>query len=174
MAENQRWPSGGADRSIWRPWLFAGASVVALVALAAAVSASQRRGWRRPSARRGQKSGTVRGALNTAQADTDPASTAERNSCAESASSIATQVSRIREATVFLKTTVAGNTLTSGAGFVIEVKGDSVLLATSRNIAVLDHSKSPQHRLPEASQPEIVAVFRSGQGVPIEQTLPRE
>ena len=43
---------------------------------------------------------------------------------------------RIKEATVYLKNKVAGKTLAAGAGFVIEVMGDSVLLgdepATSR------------------------------------------
>ncbi len=79
---------------------------------------------------------------------------------------------RLKEATVYIKTNVAGKTLSSGTGFVIEVKGDAVVVATNRHVAVFDHSEVPARLLPKGAAPELQVVFRSGQGPQNEQALP--
>ena len=83
-------------------------------------------------------------------------------------------VGSLKDATVYLKVNVAGKTLVTGTGFVIERSGDTVLLATSREVAIPDRSRIPSRYLPPGSKMEIQAVFRSGQGAQREQTLPAE
>jgi S1-C subfamily serine protease/regulation of enolase protein 1 (concanavalin A-like superfamily) len=83
-------------------------------------------------------------------------------------------VRRLKEATVYLKNKVAGKALASGTGFVIEVRGDTVVLATNRHVAVLDLSELPPSLVPKGSTLEIEAVFRSGQGPQKEQALPAQ
>ncbi len=56
----------------------------------------------------------------------------------------------------------------------IEVMGDSVLLATTRHIAVIDVNKLPPRLVPKGSRVELEAVFRSGHGPREEQALPAE
>jgi serine/threonine protein kinase len=81
-------------------------------------------------------------------------------------------VRRLKDATVYIKNNIAGKTLASGTGFVIEVQGDTVILATNLHVAVLDISEIPPRFVPKGSTPEIEAVFRSGQGPQNEQALP--
>ncbi len=85
---------------------------------------------------------------------------------------VANQVGRIKSATVYLKNRVGGKTVASGTGFVIDVTGDSVLLATSRQFATVDPSRMPNGAVPGASEPEFEAVFSSGQGPKHEQSAP--
>ena len=73
-------------------------------------------------------------------------------------------VRRLKEATVYIKNKIAGKTLASGTGFVIEVRGDAVLLATNRHVAVVDVSEVPPSLVPKGARVELEAVFRSGQG----------
>jgi S1-C subfamily serine protease len=81
---------------------------------------------------------------------------------------------RLKEATVYIKNTVAGRTLSSGTGFVIEVQGDAVIVATNRHVAVVDLSEVPERFLPKGSATELEVVFRSGQGPQNEQALPAQ
>jgi regulation of enolase protein 1 (concanavalin A-like superfamily) len=81
-------------------------------------------------------------------------------------------VRRLKDATVYIKNKVAGKTLASGTGFVIEVQRDTVFVATNRHVAVLDTSEIPSRLVPQGSKIELEAVFRSGQGPQQEQSLP--
>ena len=81
---------------------------------------------------------------------------------------------RLKEATVYIKNKVAGRTLSSGTGFVIEVQGDAVTVATNRHVAVFDLSGVPERLVPKGSAPELQVVFRSGQGLQNEQALPAQ
>jgi S1-C subfamily serine protease/regulation of enolase protein 1 (concanavalin A-like superfamily) len=83
-------------------------------------------------------------------------------------------VRRLKEATVYIKNKIAGKTLGSGTGFVIEVQGDTVILATNRHVAVMDLSELPPRLVPKGSKPEIEVVFRSGQGPQKEQAVTAE
>jgi S1-C subfamily serine protease len=83
-------------------------------------------------------------------------------------------VRRLKESTVYLKNVVGGKTLASGTGFVIEVRGDTVMLATNRHVAVPDLSEVPARLIPKGSIVGIEAVFRSGQGPQSEQALPAQ
>jgi S1-C subfamily serine protease len=69
----------------------------------------------------------------------------------------------IKEATVYLKNKIGDKAISSGTGFVIEVRGSTVLLATNRHVAVPDLSIVPERIAPRGSVPTIEAVFRSGQ-----------
>jgi len=80
-------------------------------------------------------------------------------------------VRRLKEATVYIKNNIAGKTLGSGTGFVIEVQGDTVILATNRHVAVMDLSEVPPRFVPKGSKPELEVVFRSGQGPQKEQAV---
>jgi S1-C subfamily serine protease len=80
-------------------------------------------------------------------------------------------VRRLKDATVYIKNKLGGRTISSGSGFVIEVNGDGVMVATNRHVAVPDLSELPPGLVPQGSLPEIEAVFRSGQGKE-EQVLP--
>ena len=157
----------------YRPWLLAAAAFAALLVSATGVS-----GWQAFRATRAEQSAQAErnralDAERLAKEQTDRALKAEQVARAE-LERVATQVSRIKEATVYIKNKVAGKTLSKGTGFVIEVMGDSVLLATSRRVAVLDLSEMPRHLVPEGSKPEIEAVFLSGQGRANEQALPAQ
>jgi S1-C subfamily serine protease/regulation of enolase protein 1 (concanavalin A-like superfamily) len=101
---------------------------------------------------------------------TEPASTSASSSSTDSAD----VPRRLKEATVYIKNKVAGKTLGTGTGFVIEVMGDTVILATNRHVAVLDLSEIPERFVPKGSVAEIEAVFRSGQGPQNEQALPAQ
>jgi len=70
---------------------------------------------------------------------------------------------RVKEATIYLKNKIGDRTISSGTGFVIEVRGDTVTLATNRHVAVPDISDLPERIAPRGSVPTIEAVFRSGQ-----------
>jgi S1-C subfamily serine protease len=83
-------------------------------------------------------------------------------------------VRRLKEATVYLKHKFGTLTLGSGTGFVIEVRGDTVVLATNRHVAVFDRDEIPESVLPKGSKVEFEAVFGSGQGPQREQCLPAQ
>ena len=82
-------------------------------------------------------------------------------------------VRRLKDATVFIKNKLGGRTVSTGSGFVIELEGDRVLIATNRHVAVPDLSGLPPGVVPMGTQPTIEAVFRSGQGKE-EQDLPAQ
>jgi S1-C subfamily serine protease len=105
------------------------------------------------------------------------ASSAESVSAGSSATAVPDSdqiMSRLKDATVYLKHKVNGRTLSSGTGFVIEVRGDTVILATNRHVAVFDESEVPPSLMPKGSKLEFEAVFRSGQGPQKEQALPAQ
>jgi S1-C subfamily serine protease len=83
-------------------------------------------------------------------------------------------MAKLKDATVYLKHRVAGKTLATGTGFVIEVRGDTVILATNRHVAVFDASEVPPSLMPKGSTVEFEAVFRSGEGPQKEQIVPAE
>jgi S1-C subfamily serine protease len=82
-------------------------------------------------------------------------------------------VNHVKDATVYLKNKIGERTISSGTGFVIEVHGTDVLLATNRHVAVPDISGLPERIAPRGSVPAIEAVFRSGQRNK-EQSLPAQ
>jgi Trypsin-like peptidase domain len=83
-------------------------------------------------------------------------------------------VRRLTDATVYIKQTLAGKPVGSGSGFVIDVHGDTVFIATNSRIAGVDLSADPGGLLPPESKPELEAVFRSGQGPQHEQSVPAQ
>ena len=83
-------------------------------------------------------------------------------------------IRKLKDATVYLKNKINGKTVSSGTGFVIEVQGDTVLLATNRHVAVLDLSEIPSSIAPPGTKPTLEAIFRSGQGTKVEQVLTAE
>jgi len=78
----------------------------------------------------------------------------------------------LKDATVLLRMKVGGKTISSGTGFVIEVQKDTVWLATNRQVAILDRSDPSSNLVPSGAKPELEAIFRSGQGSKLEQSLP--
>jgi S1-C subfamily serine protease len=81
-------------------------------------------------------------------------------------------IRRLKEATVFLKAKVRGRYFATGSGFVIGVRGNEVLLATNRHVAVPNLSAVPASIAPPGSRAETDAVFYSGEGPQLEQVLP--
>ena len=106
-----------------------------------------------------------------ANEQTDRALKAEQIARAE-LERVANQVRRIKEATVYLKNSVAGKTFASGTGFVVDVTGDSVLAGDESALRGTRPRRNAQTPVPESSTPEMEAVFLSGQGPPHEQVLP--
>jgi hypothetical protein len=78
----------------------------------------------------------------------------------------------LKDATVLLRMKAGGKTISSGTGFVIEVQKDTVWLATNRQVAILDRSDPSSDLVPPGAKPELEAIFRSGQGSKLEQSLP--
>ena len=117
------------------------------------------------------------GKLVTASAKDGPVSgeePAKAKSPADQASGTAADpLKSVEDATVFLNVQVGG-TGGSGTGFVIHTEGRTVLIATN------DHVANPHlqgHSLDDGfaqsqPQPTITAVFRSGAGPGVEQSLP--
>ena len=56
----------------------------------------------------------------------------------------------------------------------IEVRGDTVIVATNRHVAVLDISEIPASLMPKGAKLELEAVFYSGQGPQKEQARPAD
>ncbi len=80
---------------------------------------------------------------------------------------------RLKDATVLVNIKIGKTTLGNGSGFVVEVDGDRVLVATNRHVAVVDMSELPPRFQAQGINPSLEVVFRSGQG-PEEQVLPAE
>ncbi len=72
----------------------------------------------------------------------------------------------IEDATAYLKLSSGSKIVGSGTGFVIRADREAVLLATNRHVA----DASPD----DGGKANITAVFRSGQGAALEQSLPAE
>jgi regulation of enolase protein 1 (concanavalin A-like superfamily) len=84
-------------------------------------------------------------------------------------------VRRLKDATVYIKNNIAGKTIASGTGFVIKViGGNTAILATNRHVVDVDISDLPPKFAPEGSKIELEVVFRSGQGLQKEQSLPAQ
>ena len=155
----------------YRPWLFAAAAFAALLVSSTAVSVWQAiRATRAERAAQSERNRAL-DAERLANAQTERTLKAEQVARAE-LERVANQVGRIKSATVYLKNRVGGKTVASGTGFVVDVTGDSVLLATSRQFATVDLSRMPKGVVPGASEPEFEAVFSSGQGLKHEQSAP--
>jgi S1-C subfamily serine protease len=83
-------------------------------------------------------------------------------------------VRRIKDATVLIKRKIGSRTIGNGSGFVIEVNGDTVMVATNGHVALVDLATLPPGLVPLGSKPQLEAVFRSGLGPQEEQVLPAE
>ncbi len=131
----------------YRPWLFAAAAFAALLVAATAVRLWQAfRATRAELAAQAERNRALE-AEKLANEQTARALKAEQVARAE-LERVADQVRRIKEATVYLKNHVGGKTLATGTGFVIDVTHDSVLVVTSRRVAVLDPDDGPEHGVP--------------------------
>jgi hypothetical protein len=82
------------------------------------------------------------------------------------AAAIARRKKPIEDATVYLKLSSHGALMGGGTGFVIRADKDAVLLATNRHVADAETD--------DGGKADITAVFRSGQGAALEQSLPAE
>jgi S1-C subfamily serine protease len=82
------------------------------------------------------------------------------------AAALARRIKAIGDATVYLKLSSGGRPMGSGTGFVIRADKDTVLLATNRHVADAETD--------DGGKASITAVFRSGQGAALEQSLPAE
>jgi hypothetical protein len=82
-----------------------------------------------------------------------------------------TQVGLTIEATVYLKTRIAGQVVSTCTGFVVDVQADRTVVVTSRRAALAELFASPAPLSPSAGKPEIEATFWSGQGPFYEQTV---
>ncbi len=80
---------------------------------------------------------------------------------------------RLKDATVLVNIKIGKTTLGNGSGFVVEVDGDRVLVATNRHVAVVDMSELPARFQASDIRSTLEVVFRSGQGTE-EQVLPAE
>ncbi len=78
-------------------------------------------------------------------------------------------ISRLRDATVYLKAKIAGKTSAWGSGFVIESSSDSVLVVTNRHIAAPHLSELHDGSKPAETEVELEAVFHSGEGRQLEE-----
>ena len=74
------------------------------------------------------------------------------------------ETSRIIDATVYLKTKIAGKVVSSGTGVVVDVQGDTVVVATNQRVALPDVSDIPSCLMLPGGKLQIEAVFWSGQG----------
>ena len=84
-------------------------------------------------------------------------------------------VRRLKEATVYIKNKIGDKTFSTGTGFVIEVLGDTALIATNRHVALpMKISEIPAKLRPKDSKPSLEVVIRSGLGTQNEQALPAE
>ena len=79
----------------------------------------------------------------------------------------------LKDATVLINTKIGKRTIGNGSGFVIEVNGGKVIVATNRHVAVTDLSELPPGLLSKGEKPALEAVFRSGSGKD-EQALPAQ
>jgi S1-C subfamily serine protease/regulation of enolase protein 1 (concanavalin A-like superfamily) len=82
-------------------------------------------------------------------------------------------VRRIKDASVFIKVR-AGRVMGSGSGFVIRSEGNTLLVATNHHV-ISPHMEGPEEEAPASAaaiKPLVTAVFRSGQGPAVEQSLP--
>jgi len=84
----------------------------------------------------------------------------------ERATAAAQRKKAVEDATVYLKLSSGGRLMGSGTGFVIRAERGEVLLATNRHVA--------DAATDDGGKAAITAVFRSGQGPNLEQSLPAE
>ena len=81
---------------------------------------------------------------------------------------------RLKEATVYIKLKLGSKPFSTGTGFVIESRGDTILIATNRHVCLLDMSEVPARFAKEATNPSLEVVIRSGLGTQTEQSLPAQ
>jgi serine/threonine protein kinase len=80
-------------------------------------------------------------------------------------------VRHIKDATVFIIARIGNKPYAAGSGFAIEVRGDTVLIVTSRLVAEAKSTLLPRSVMGEGKL-TLEVVFRSGSGPPEEQALP--
>ncbi len=83
-------------------------------------------------------------------------------------------IRRLKDASVYIKLNLGGRPIGTGSGFVIEVRGDTVVVATNQHVAVPDLTGLPPSIAKKGAALLIQAVFRSGLGSREEQVLPAE
>ncbi len=83
-------------------------------------------------------------------------------------------IRRLKDATVFIKVKVGARPIASGTGFVVDIRGNSVLIATNRHVAVPDLSELPPSMVPKGATVALDVVFRSNLGQREEQTVPAQ
>ncbi len=83
-------------------------------------------------------------------------------------------IRRLKDASVYIKLSLGGRPIGTGSGFVIEVRGDTVVVATNRHVAVPDLTGLPPSIAKKGDALLIEAVFHSGLGPREEQVLPAE
>jgi len=83
-------------------------------------------------------------------------------------------IQRLKDASIYIKLKLGDKPLSTGSGFVIEVSGDTVLLATNRHVVVPNLSELPPSIAKKGAASSIEVVFRSGLGRQQEQVLPAE
>ena len=62
-------------------------------------------------------------------------------------------VRRLKEATVYIKLKVGNKPFSTGTGFVIESRGDTMLVATNRHVCLLDMSEVPASACERGDEP---------------------
>lgn len=83
-------------------------------------------------------------------------------------------VRRLMDATVFIKIKIGPRPIAFGTGFVVDIRGDAVLIATNRHVAVPDLSEIPASIAPKGSTSSLEVVFRSNKGQSEEQAFPAQ
>jgi S1-C subfamily serine protease len=83
-------------------------------------------------------------------------------------------VRHLKDASVYINLILGDRPIGNGSGFVIEVRGDTVIVATNRHVAVPDLSDLPPSIVKKGAVLSIQAVFRSGLGPNEEQVLPAQ
>ena len=78
-------------------------------------------------------------------------------------------IRRLKDASVYIIMKIGGKPASTGSGFVIEARGDTLLLATNRHVVVHDPSDLPRGVAKKGAATSIEVVFRSGLGPREEQ-----
>lgn len=83
-------------------------------------------------------------------------------------------IRKLKDATVFILVKVGGRPIASGTGFVVDLRGNAVLIATNRHVAVPDLSEIPASVVPKGGTVSLEVVFRGNQGKNEEQMAPAQ
>jgi hypothetical protein len=80
-------------------------------------------------------------------------------------------IRRLKDASVYIISKFGSRPISTGSGFVIEVNGNSAVIATNRHVAFLDVSTLPASLVKAGGEPKLDVVFYSGLGAGREQTV---